>query len=38
MEGRAIPLDWEAPEAFETRDTWVNEAVEHATTLLAAAR
>ena len=35
LEGRPLKLDWEAPDTFETRDTWVDAAIEHAGTLLA---
>lgn len=31
LEGRPIRLDWEAPEAFETRTSWLDDAVAEAT-------
>jgi hypothetical protein len=30
IEGEPLALDWEAPDTFETRKTWVREAVEQA--------
>lgn len=38
LEGRPIALDWEAPEAFETRETWVDDAIQRARKLLAEKR
>jgi hypothetical protein len=38
LEGQTIALDWEAPEAFATRDTWVADAVAHAERLLRTSR
>jgi hypothetical protein len=38
LEGRPIRLDWEAPEAFETRDSWLDDAVREATRRLGGAR
>jgi hypothetical protein len=35
LEGQPISLDWQAPESFESRDTWVDDAVERARALLA---
>jgi hypothetical protein len=34
LEGRPIRLDWEAPESWETRETWVDGAIKHADELL----
>jgi hypothetical protein len=34
LEGHAIPLDWEAPETFEGRESWVAESVVNAERLL----
>jgi hypothetical protein len=30
IEGESLALDWEAPNTFETRKTWVRQAVEEA--------
>ena len=30
IEGEPLALDWEAPNTFETRKTWVRQAVEEA--------
>jgi hypothetical protein len=38
IEGEPLPLDWEAPDTFETRKTWVRGAVEQAKKLLRARR
>ena len=38
IEGEPLALDWEAPDTFETRKTWVNDAVAHAFTRLQAGR
>lgn len=35
LEGAPISLDWEAPETFETRKTWLDDAVTEATRRLA---
>jgi hypothetical protein len=34
IEGEPIALEWEAPETFETRKTWVRDAIEQARKLL----
>lgn len=38
LEGHPIALDWEAHETFETRTSWVDDAVIQATKRLAAAK
>lgn len=38
LEGRPIELGWEAPETFEARTSWLDDAVVQATKLLAAKR
>lgn len=38
LEGAPISLDWEAPETFETRTTWLDDAVTEATRRLATAK
>lgn len=32
LEGEPLTLAWEAPDTFETRKTWVKDAIEHAST------
>jgi hypothetical protein len=38
LEGEPLDLDWEAPETFETRTSWIDDAVAHATALLGSVR
>ena len=38
VEGEPLTLDWDAPDTFETRKTWIREAVEQAKKRLAARR
>jgi len=34
LEGRPIHLDWEAKDTFETRETWIDLAIDEAAKLL----
>jgi hypothetical protein len=38
LEGKPIALDWEAPDTFEARESWVDASVTEAARLLQTAR